>query len=116
MTYDYIINKTPNMLILIAIYMIFIDIITGYLKAAKLKKINSSISRDGYIKKIGWIVAIIFGYVLDMLLQINTFLYGTIIILIATEGMSIYENLSEIGVKLPFTKYFEKLKERGKNK
>ena len=64
MIYDYIINNTPRTLILITLIMIFTDIITGYLKAIKLKQINSSISRDGYIKKLGWVVAIIFGYLL----------------------------------------------------
>ena len=28
------------------------------------KKVNSSISRDGYIKKLGWITAIILGYLI----------------------------------------------------
>lgn len=116
MIYDYIINNTPRTLLIISIYMIFTDIVTGYLKAIKLKKLNSSISRDGYIKKIGWIVAIIFGFILNILLEINIFIYGTTIVCISTEGMSIFENLSEIGVKLPYSKYFEKLKERGNKK
>ena len=42
-------------------------------------------------------------------MEISIFLKGTTIVCIATEGMSIYENLSEIGVKLPFSKYFEKI-------
>ena len=48
--------------------------------------------------------------------NINLFLRGSCYVSIATEGMSIYENLSEIGVKLPYTKYFEKLKERKNDK
>ena len=111
-----IINNTPKAILIIAGVMIFTDIITGYLKAIKFKKINSSISRDGYIKKVGWVVAIIFGLFFDYFFNINLFLNGTVIICIATEGMSIYENLSEIGVKLPYTKYFEKLKRKGNGK
>ena len=108
-TYD----NTPKTLLIITGIMIFTDIITGYLKAIKLKKINSSVSRDGYIKKIGWVLAIIFGFVIDFVLDISLFLKGTSLICITTEGMSIYENLSEIGVKLPFSKYFEKIKDEG---
>ena len=104
-TYD----NTPKTLLIITGIMIFTDIITGYLKAIKLKKINSSVSRDGYIKKIGWIVAIIFGMFMDFMLNINLFLRGSALVCIATEGMSIYENLNEIGVKLPFSRYFEKI-------
>ena len=115
MIYDNIINSSIRNLIILSIVMIFIDIITGYLKAIKNKRINSSISRDGYIKKIGWVVAIIFGFVIDYILKISLFLKGSTIVCMTTEGMSIYENLSEIGVKLPFSKYFEKINERGEN-
>ena len=52
---------------------------------------------------------------MDYILNISLFLKGTVFVSIATEGMSIYENLSEIGVKLPFSKYFEKIKEGGEN-
>ena len=114
--YNSIMSGTTRNLIIISIIMIFTDIVTGYLKAIKNKKINSSISRDGYIKKIGWIVAIILGFILDYLLKINLFLKGTTFVSIATEGMSIYENLGEIGVKLPFSKYFEKINGEGGEK
>ena len=116
MNYEMFNDSTPRTLLIIAGIMIFTDILTGYLKAFKLKKVNSSISRDGYIKKVGWIVAVIFGFIMDYILNISLFLRGTTIVCIATEGMSIYENLSEIGVKLPYSKYFEKLKKEGENK
>lgn len=45
------INESKIMFLLCGIF-IFTDVITGYLKALKLRKINSSISRDGYIKKL----------------------------------------------------------------
>ena len=116
MNYEMFNDSTPRSLLIIGVIMIFTDILTGYLKAIKLKKINSSISRDGYIKKVGWVVAVLFGFILDYILQISLFLRGTTIVCIATEGMSIYENLAEIGVKLPFSKYFEKInKEDNKN-
>ena len=116
MFYESINDMGIKNLIIISLIMIFTDVITGYLKAIKNKQINSSVSRDGYIKKIGWVVSIIFGFVLDYLLDISLFLKGTSLICIATEGMSIYENLSEIGVKLPFSKYFEKTNRKGGEK
>lgn len=112
--YENIINTSFRNLIIIGLIMIFTDIITGYLKAIKNKKINSSISRDGYIKKVGWVVSIIFGFILDYLLNISLFLKGTLFVVITTEGMSIYENLNEIGVKLPFNSYFEKINKDNK--
>lgn len=92
---------------------IFADILTGYLKAFKMKKVNSSISRDGYIKKTGWVIAILLGFLIDILVKVNIFLIGSAIVCIATEGISVYENLGEIGVNVKFKKYFEKLNNEG---
>lgn len=111
---EFIVNLTsinePKTLFLICGLFIFTDVLTGYLKAIKFKKMNSSISRDGYIKKMGWVLAILLGFAVDILVGVDIFLYGTAIVLIATEGISVYENLGEIGIHTPFSKYFEKLK------
>lgn len=98
-------------LFIICSILIFSDVLTGYLKALKNKKINSSISRDGFIKKIGWIVALLLGVLLDYFIHVHIFLLGTAIVCITTEAISVYENLADIGVKLPFNKYFEKVKD-----
>ena len=99
----------PRTIFLMCGLFIFGDVLTGYLKALKFKKINSSISRDGYIKKIGWVIAILLGFLIDIFVQVNLFLIGSAVVCISTEAISVYENLGEIGVKLPFKKYFEKL-------
>ena len=104
-------DSAKNIFIICGVFITF-DIITGYLKAFKFKKVNSSISRDGYIKKLGWITAIILGYLIKYLVNVDMFLYLSSLVCIATEGISIYENLGEIGVKLKFKKYFEKLKDK----
>ncbi len=105
------INEPKTIFLLCGIF-VFADVLTGYLKAFKNKKVNSSISRDGYIKKIGWVIAILLGFLVDMLVEVNLFLIGSAIVCVATEGISFYENLGEIGINLPFKKYFEKLGEK----
>lgn len=105
------INEPKTIFLLCGIF-VFTDVLTGYLKALKNKKMNSSISRDGYIKKIGWVIAILLGFVVDLLVGVNLFLVGSAIVCIATEGVSVYENLGEIGINVPFKKYFEKLSEK----
>lgn len=105
----------PRTIFLLCGLLVFTDVLTGYLKAIKNKKVNSSISRDGYIKKIGWVVAILLGFLVDIFVNVNMFLIGSAVVCIATEGISIYENLGEIGVNLPFKKYFEKLDQKGDN-
>ena len=104
--------NNPKTIFLLCGLFIFTDVLTGYVKAFKFKKANSSVSRDGYIKKIGWVIAILLGFLIDVLVQVNIFLVGSACVCVATEGMSIYENLAEIGVKLPFEKYFDKLKDK----
>lgn len=99
----------PSTLFLLCGIFVFTDILTGYLKAIKFKKLNSSISRDGFIKKISWIIALILGFAIDYFVKVNLFLVGSSIVCITTEGISVYENLGQLGVKLPFTRYFEKI-------
>ena len=101
----------PKKLFMLCAIFIFTDVITGYLKAFKFKKVNSSISRDGYVKKVGWIIALLLGWSVSFFIGSKIFLIGSALVCIATEGISVYENLGEIGVKLHFRKYFEKLKD-----
>lgn len=104
------INEPQILLILCGVF-IFSDSITGYLKAIKNKKVNSSISRDGYIKKVSWFFALILSFIIDFLVKTNMFLLGSALMCIATEAISVYENLGELEVKLPFSRYFEKIKD-----
>lgn len=99
----------PKTLFLLCGIFIFTDVLTGYLKAIKNKKINSSVSRDGYIKKISWIIALLLGFTVDYFVKVNMFLIGSAFVCIATEGVSVYENLGELGIRLPFKRYFEKM-------
>ncbi len=99
----------PKTLFILCGILIFADVLTGYLKAFKNKKVNSSISRDGYIKKLSWLVALLLGFGIDYFVEVNIFLIGSALVCIATEGISVYENLGEIGIHLRFKKYFEKM-------
>lgn len=101
----------PHTLFTLCGIFIFTDVLTGYLKAFKNKKVNSSISRDGYLKKISWLIALILGFAFDYFVGVQLFLIGTALVCMSTEGISVYENLGELGVSLPFAKYFEKIKE-----
>ena len=68
-------NSEPRTIFILCGIFIFTDILTGYLKAFKNKKVNSSISRDGYIKKIGWIVSILFGFLIFVFVQVEVQLF-----------------------------------------
>ncbi len=92
--------------------LIVFDVISGLLASAKEKKINSSISFDGMIKKVGEIIALAFITLVDAYLDAG----GNIVkmgvgMIIIYEGLSIIENFSRVGVNLNFlTKFFDKNK------
>lgn len=101
-------NNTKDIIMLTCMFMV-LDVATGYLKALKNKKLNSSISRDGFIKKLGWVSALLAGLAFKLFIHTDSILIGSALICIGTEGISVYENLYELGIKLPFSKYFEKI-------
>lgn len=79
-----------------------LDIITGVLKAIKNKKLRSRTAWFGYARKIGVFGAIIAANIIDIVLQLNgAIAYATVLFYIANEGLSVIENLAEIGVKVP---------------
>jgi toxin secretion/phage lysis holin len=82
--------------------MMGVDIITGILKAIKLKKLRSRTSWFGYARKIGVLCLVIVAAVIDTILGFNgAVTLGTVLFYIAGEGLSIVENLAQIGVKVP---------------
>lgn len=101
----------PKTLFMLCGILIFSDVITGYIKAFKFKKVNSSISSDGFIKKISWIVALVLGFAIDYFVKVNIFLIGSALVCVTTEGIFVYENFGKLGIKLKFNKYFEKIKD-----
>jgi toxin secretion/phage lysis holin len=79
-----------------------LDIITGVIKAWKNKKLRSRTAWFGYVRKIGVFGAIIAANIIDIVLQLNgAIAYATVLFYIANEGLSVVENLAEIGVKVP---------------
>lgn len=86
----------------LAIAFMFIDVITGILKAVKGKELNSTKAREGIYKKASFILFIAFGYLADYAMKyvdmgFNIPAAATICTLvIVTEAISILENLGSI--------------------
>ena len=93
--------------------IILIDYITGVLSAIYNKKLSSKIGLKGILKKFCYLLIVALAVVLDNLLQLNSIIRnGTIYFLIANEGISVIENVGNMGIKLPkkLTQYFKQLK------
>jgi toxin secretion/phage lysis holin len=92
--------------------LILFDVITGVLAAGAERKINSSISFKGILRKVGLLVAISFCVFMDAYVQAQGYIVKLGVgLVVAYEGMSIIENFSRIGIDLQFlTKYFDRTK------
>ena len=84
----------------------FVDVLTGMLKAVKNKELNSTKAREGIYKKASFILFIAFGYLADYAMQYVNMGFNfpaavTICTLvIVTEAISILENLGKINPEL----------------
>jgi toxin secretion/phage lysis holin len=82
--------------------LMLLDILTGITKAWKNKKLRSRSAWFGYVRKILVFVVVILANIIDKILGLNGVLtFGTVLFYVANEGLSIVENLAQIGVKVP---------------
>ncbi|RDW16502.1 holin [Oceanobacillus arenosus] len=79
-----------------------LDIITGVAKAIKNENLWSRKSLFGYARKLLVLVVIILANVVDQILGLQgAVTYATVLFYIANEGLSITENLAQVGVLVP---------------
>ncbi|MCY8796271.1 MULTISPECIES: holin family protein [Bacillus subtilis group] len=92
-----------NNAVFILVAMMLLDVITGLLKGAKNKRLKSAIMHMGIIKKAGMLLAIVFASLLDILVNDGMPVFRTLMtwLAIGNEGLSIIENFTALGVKIP---------------
>ena len=79
-----------------------LDFATGLLKAWKNGDYKSSKMRDGLIRWIAELIAIVFVILIDILLGLDFYICGlTLALFVYKEAGSIIENLGQLGVDLP---------------
>jgi len=92
---------TVKFLDLLVIAM-FLDVVTGILRAWKEKRLRSRNALFGYARKIGIFGIIIAANIIDKILGLNgAVAYATVIFYIANEVLSILENCAQLGLKVP---------------
>ena len=95
------------------VIVIVIDYLTGIMKAISKKELNSYIGWKGFMKKVAMMLGIIIAYQFECLFAIegfrNVVAYGFVV----NEGISILENMDELGVKIPaLRKFLKKFKDK----
>lgn len=82
--------------------LMIVDIGTGVAKAIKEGKLLSRTAWYGFARKIGAFAMIVVANVIDVILSLNGVLaFSSVLFYIANEGLSIVENLSQMGVPVP---------------
>lgn len=110
-------------LLIVMIAFMALDWLTGMAKASKTKTISSKVGVIGILKKGLCIAVVLVAFGVDFVISYTaekigvsfTSTYVTILVvvwLIVNEGISILENIGELGVKYPpfLTKIFKSLK------
>lgn len=86
---------------ILTLFMV-IDYMTGCASAIKSKSMSSSVGFVGLLKKATTYLIIIVAVQLDSIANTNGYIRtSTIFFFICNEGISILENASEIGIRLP---------------
>lgn len=87
----------------ILVAVVTIDYITGVGAAFVGKRLDSRVGSRGIIKKVGYFVLVALAHLLDKGTGMSAPVLRTATIwyLVANEGLSITENLGEIGVPIP---------------
>lgn len=111
--------------LIVLLVVMIIDYLTGISEAWHSKQLNSRIGLIGIVKKVGYIMLVAVGIVVDYLISSAfvaaglTFDTGFVVGLLVTiwliinELISILENLSQLGVPMPG--FLKKLVQRLKN-
>ena len=87
----------------ILLIFIIMDYITGVAAAFKTKRLKSSVGFEGLMKKGAIFLIVILAAQLDRITgnAAGVFRTSTAFFFIANEGLSVVENVGEMGVKLP---------------
>lgn len=93
------INDVGTAITLCVVFTVF-DTVTGVYKHFKAGDFKSSEVRKGFLNKIPWYLAILFGYIVSIVIK-NPILLSTITIAcLFSEGTSICENFRDLGVSV----------------
>lgn len=102
------------------IVFILMDYITGVIAAAVKRELSSEVGAKGIAKKVGELILVGVGNVLDKQILQHGAAMRTLVIFfyVANEGLSILENLGRIGVPYPkpLKDFLKKLKDENNGK
>lgn len=100
--FTYLFGSWDLALQVLIVFMI-LDYVTGVLYAFISNQLNSEVGFKGLVKKLMILVVLIIGVMLDRILGVNGWPFRTLAayFYIANEGISLLENVANIGIPIP---------------
>ena len=92
-----------DMALIVLIVFMFMDYLTGLLRAIVNKEVSSDVGLKGITRKATIFIVLIVAVLLDRLLNTGTWVFRTLIcyFYIANEGISLLENCAGLGLPIP---------------
>lgn len=108
-----------NLLIALMAFIV-IDFATGMLSAVVTGSLSSKVGHRGVIKKLAYFLMVGFAHIVDSFVVEDSdykFRVIAIVLILANEGISILENLAELGVPIPkkLIGLFDSMKDKDKD-
>ena len=100
--FTYLFGSWDLALQVLIVFMI-LDYLTGVLHAYLIGQLSSEVGFKGLVKKCMILVVLIIGVMLDRILGTGTWVFRTLVcyFYIANEGISLLENVGNIGIPIP---------------
>ena len=100
--FTYLFGSWDLALQVLIVFMI-LDYVTGVLYAYLTNQLDSEVGFKGLVKKCMILVVLIIGVMLDRMLGNGTWVFRTLVcyFYIANEGISLLENVGNIGIPIP---------------
>lgn len=81
--------------------IVCLDILSGLLRAAKQRRLDSSEMTDGLIKKVLIVVAVGLAHQVGCITDIHILRTGVVLWFCGSEGLSVVENMAAAGLPVP---------------
>lgn len=100
--FTYLFGSWDLALQVLIVFMV-LDYVTGVLYAFNSNQLNSEVGFKGLVKKLMILVVLIIGVMLDRILGTGNCVFRTLVcyFYIANEGISLLENVANIGIPIP---------------
>ena len=96
-----ILTEQTQILVFVFIGIFALEMLTGCTNAIIKGEFKSKIFRTGLYSKTGYIYIMIEAFLFSMMLQMPYLFYATIISVNCSEGISVLENIEEMGCPMP---------------